>query len=104
MRCAAPVLVIEFRIALPDFTAIFICGMPHLCAVDFATITAYDFARKRAVIVCSSAVGFSACQLTLNTLPFLGVDDCGMAVFNIVLGYFTLVDFLLFLKKIHGEV
>lgn len=77
--------------------------MPSLTAIPSATVAALDLCPEYALAAVGSADAFPALDLLLNGVPFRRVDDRLMAVLDIVLRYFALVDLPLLRQKVRGK-
>ena len=96
-------LVAELVITPPDSSAILICGVPDLGAVEAAAVLADQFGGQGAFSAVGVTKSLSSCKLRLHMIPLVRLDDVGVAALHIILGYFALVGLHLLLQKIHRE-
>lgn len=94
--------ILEFAVALPDHSAVLVIGVPHLGAVHAAAVAAEDLPGEGTAAVVASALPLPPGDLRLHRFPFLGTDDCRVAVLHIVLGHLAFVDLHGLGEKIHG--
>lgn len=80
-------------VTLPDGTAIFVIGMPDLAAVHAAAAATVNSPGKTVLAVMLAALLSSPLQFQLHLFVNLVADNGRMAVFNVVLRHFALVDF-----------
>lgn len=78
--------------------------MPDLGTEEGTAILADQFGRKNAFATVGFAQGLPSGELCLHLLPFVRLNDGGMAAFLIILRNFALIDFLLFGEEIHREL
>ena len=83
----------EPGVALPDGAAIFVVGMPDLAAVHAAAAAAVNSPGKTVLAVMLAALLSSPLQFQLHLLVNLIAHNGRVAVFNVVLQHFALVDF-----------
>ena len=75
----------ELVVALPNRPAVFVVGMPYLRSEKSAAVLADQLSTKAAFSAVSAAKRSSSCKFKLHILPFVRLDYCGMAAFNIIL-------------------
>ncbi len=94
MRGLAPILaLIKFAVALPDARPVPVGRMPCLDSEPAATVAALELCTEDALAAVCPAYGFPAFDLVLHCVPLQRINDRLVAVFDIVLRYFALVDF-----------
>ena len=103
MRCGAKLLSFEFVIALPDDTSVFACGVPDLRAEETTAVRTYKFCSEEWISAVLLAELFTPFHFKLDLLEILWIYNCFVTFVNVVLWYFTFVDFFLFRKKISGK-
>ena len=96
-------IVFELSVALPNLTAVFVCGVPDLMPKESAAVLTDQLCGKHALSAVRLAESLTARQFQLYEIPNIRVNDRRVAVFHIILWHFALVDFLRFLQKICGE-
>ena len=96
MGRAAAVFTLVFAITLPNGSPIFVGRVPYLGPEKLATVGAYEPGGKDAVAAVFPSQAFTPSHFQLNDLPLFRRDDCFMALLNIVLRCFSLIDFLAF--------
>jgi hypothetical protein len=75
--------------------------MPDLGAIMRSAIAADEHPGKGAVATATFAPVFAFGHFRLHQFPLVGLDDGGVAVLHKILGYFSLVDLLLFGQEVH---
>ena len=93
----------EFAVALPDGTAVLVGGVPDLGAKEGAAVLTDQFSRKNAFAAVGFPQGPSSGKLCLHLLPFVRLNDGGVAARHIILWDFTLVGLYFLFQKIHRE-
>ena len=90
-------LPIEFVIASPyNFAVFLVVGMPHLGTKKRTAFGAYNARSKDAVSAIFATDALSSLYLGLHIIPLVRRDNNFVAVFNVVLGDFSFVDFFHF--------
>ena len=97
------VFAFKFVVTLPNHSAIFIGGVPHLRAEESTTVSADDTGGENALSAVLATDSFAPLKFGLHLVELLWCDNWLMAVLHIVLWHFPLVHFLLFGKEIHRE-
>ena len=101
MWCAALLAAVKFVVALPDYPAVFIVGMPYLRAVPALAVAAFYFAGKDAYAALAVRPRLPDSHLLLHRLEHGRVYDGVMVILHIILRDLALVDLFLFGKEIH---
>lgn len=96
-------LSFEFPVALPDDSPIAVGGVPGFCPENFAAVGAEDLPGKGTGLAVPGAAVFAPFQLRLHLFPLPRLDNGGVAVLHIILGYFSLIDLCFLGEKIHRE-
>ena len=96
--CAASVLMVT----LINDPPVFVIRVPDLGAVPAAALSALDLARKNANAAVALTALSAVSTLRLGKVENLGRDDCGVAVFKVILRKLTFVFLLFFGKITHG--
>ncbi len=84
--------IVVFAVAAPDGGAVLVSRVPCLPAVPSAAVVALDLGTENAGAAVRPAYGFPALDLLLNRFPFIRVNDRLMAVLDILLRHFALID------------
>ena len=92
--------IVIFAVAAPDRGPVLVGRVPCLPAVPSAAVAALDLGAENAGAAVRPAYGFPALDFLLNGLPLVRVDDRLVAVLDIVLRHFALIDFSLLGQKI----
>ena len=90
-------------VALPDGAAIFVIGMPDLAAVHAAAATTVNSPGKTVLAVMLATLLSSPFQFQLHFLINFVAHNGWMAVFDVVLRHFALVDLHFLSEKIRTE-
>ena len=101
MRCSAFVDAFELIITLPHHMAILAGAVPDFWPKETSAVATNQAARKDAFTTVSSAQCSPSSNLNLYLVKQIGVDDCFMTLFNVVLRDFTLIYFRFFLKEVY---
>ena len=100
MWCLA-FLVFIFMVAAVNYLSILVSGMPHLCPVPSAAISAFDFIGENthSTISCTATLSFD--KFCLNRVEHRWANDSFVITFYIILRNFAFILFHLFLKEVH---
>ena len=96
-------ITFEFVISLPYYTSVLAIGVPHLGTKLFSAITADNLACEGAMASSALVCLFAPMELALYHIPFCGGNNGGVAVFNVVLRHFALVDLHCFCEVVGGK-
>lgn len=97
----AAVGLVVFVVAAPDVAAVFAGGVPNFPPKPASTIGAFDLVGKG--MGAGGAFACAAGKFCLHGVPRGGVDDGLVVAGDIVLGYFTFVDFHGFGQEVGSE-
>ena len=97
-------LICEFAVALPNGTAVLVVGVPDLGAKEGTAVLADQFGRKNAFAAVGFPQGLSSCKLCLHLIPFVRLNDGGVATRHIILWDFALVGLHFLFQKVHREL
>ena len=99
-RLAAVLAIVVFAVAAPDRGAVLVGRVPCLPAIPSAAVAALDLGTENAGAAVCTAYGFPALDFLLNGLPLVWVNDRLVAVLDIVLRHFALIDLPLLSQKV----
>lgn len=80
MGCGTFFVTLELSVALPDHPAVLAGRIPHLEAVETATITTGQSGSKQTVSTVPTAFALAPSNLGLHQIPLVWADDVGIAV------------------------
>ena len=78
--------------------------MAYLLTVVPAAISANQFTAQHTFPAVCPAKLLASGKFSLNLIPLVRLDNCGMASFHIILRNFPFIWLHLFLQKIHSEL
>ena len=100
---ALVVLICVFIKATVNGSSVLAVGVPRFCTVVASAITANNARSKDRVSAISGSESFAPCHLCLNKLELARVDNCLVAVLNVVLRNFTLVHLHFLGEEVHSK-